>query len=94
MTIEIEIGIEAKVADHGRHEQLARDVKHPWVGRWGVWISVVIRDDNEKRTYRKFVSKRHFQWFEMSILSCLILSITDEFLSIFVCDVRCRHEML
>ena len=41
MTIEIEIGIETKVADHGRHEQLARDVKHSWVVRLGVWVSVV-----------------------------------------------------
>ena len=46
------------------------------------------------KAYRKFVSKKHFQWFEKSILSCLILSITDEFLSIFVYDVRYHREML
>ena len=31
VSIEIKVGIETKVADHGRDEQLTGDVKHTWV---------------------------------------------------------------
>ena len=39
MTIQIEIGIKAKVADHGGDKQLAWDVKHAWV-REGYQLTV------------------------------------------------------